>query len=128
MQKIQGDEENINRLYFYLIANFPRIHSKIKIPLRKLVPEPKSSYYKSIWRYGHGDVVIYRHNKLACIIELDGMAHFTNSEQIGRDQRKDKLCKMNGINVLRVGNCIISHLDSSKTRKLLKKYIYGEVR
>jgi hypothetical protein len=49
--------------------------------------------------YGKPDIYIPKHN---LIIEYDGTYHYTNSETIERDERKDASAKATGIKVLRV--------------------------
>ncbi|GAH78270.1 unnamed protein product, partial [marine sediment metagenome] len=43
-----------------------------------------------------------------------------------RDSKKDKICKINGVNCLRIFNDVVNNnLNNLKFRKLLKKYFYG---
>jgi len=125
---LQGDEEIIEKLLSYLRQNFPRLKFRSKVPLRELFPEPKGRYLKSIWNHGHGDICVFRHNRLVCIIEPGGSAHFKDEKQKDRDRRKDKLCRENGVNCLRVSNSFVNYFSKLITKKLLKKYFYSLVR
>jgi len=129
MLEIQNDEKIIEKLYSYLITEFPRLGFKTKIPLKKLFPEPDNKWLKSFWsNNSHADISVFRHNKLVCIIEPGGSAHFKDKKQKIRDSKKDKICKVNGINCLRIANSVINYLDKKITRKLFKKYFYSMVR
>lgn len=129
MLKIQSDEKIIEKLYSYLINEFPRLRFKIKIPLKELFPKPENKWLQSFWNNNsHSDISVFRHNKLTCIIEPGGWYHIKDEKQKVRDSKKYKICKINGINYLPVVNSGINHLDEKNTKKLLKKYFYGEVK
>jgi len=125
---MEGDEKVLEKLVSYLEETFPRLKFKVKVPLRELFPEPDSKWLKSIWQFGHGDIVVYRHGKPVCIIEPGGNAHFKDEKQRDRDRRKDKLCRENGVNCLRVSNSFVDYFSKSITKKLLKKYFYSLMR
>jgi len=123
---IQNDEAVIEKLYSHLNANFPRLKFKVKIPLKELFPEPEDKWLKKFWsNNSHADIAVFRHGKLVAIIEPGGAAHFKDKKQKVRDSKKDKICKINGVNCLRIANSVINYLDEKITRKLLKKYFYG---
>lgn len=130
MLEIQNDEKIIGKLYSYLINEFPRLGFRIKIPLKELFPKPENKWLQSFWNNNsHADISIFRHSKLICIIEPGGWHHVKDEKQKVRDSKKDKICKINGVNILRIFNNVITDdLDNSKFRKLLKKYFYGAVR
>jgi len=125
---IQNDELIIEKLYSHLVNEFPRLRFKVKIPLKELFPEPENQWLKSFWNNNsHADISVFRHNKLICIVEPGGSAHFKDGRQKVRDSKKDRICKINGVNCLRIANSVINYLDKKITRKLLKKYFYGLV-
>jgi len=126
--QLQGDEKTLDKLLGHLRKDFPRLSFALKTPLRELFPKPEKKYLMSIWGGGHADIVVLRHRKLVAIIEPGGNNHFKEDKQKDRDKRKDWLCRENGVNCLRVSNGFISYLDKPITRKLLKKYFYGERR
>jgi len=134
---LQGDEEIIEKLLEFLRAKFPRLKFKSKVPLRELFAEPESKWLKSIWRFGHGDIVVYRHGKPVCIIEPGGFYHTKDETQKLRDKKKDKLCKLNGVNVLRIYNNTVYRFCNPKVppyngkqifKRLLRRYFYSEIK
>ena len=125
---LEGDEEVIEALHGHLVNNFPRLEFRKKVPLKELFSEPDSRWLRSIWGYGHGDIAVYRHGKLICIIEPGGSYHLREEAQKLRDRKKDKICKVNSVKCLRVVNDFVNHLDKKQARKLLKKHFYGVVR
>ncbi|MBA7546436.1 hypothetical protein ES705_38828 [subsurface metagenome] len=127
--RIQNDNEIIEKLYSYLISEFPRLKFKVKIPLKKLFPEPGNRWLKSFWNNNsHADISVFRHNKLVCIIEPGGWYHAKDEKQKIRDSKKDKICKINDVNCLRLFNNVVNNdLDNPKFRKLLKKKFYSGV-
>jgi len=129
MLKIQDDKIIINKLYSHLIDKFPRLKFETKIPLKKLFPEPDNRWLKSFWNNNsHADISIFRHNKLVCIIEPGGWYHASDEKQKIRDSKKDKICRENRVNCLRIFNNVVNgDLNNPKFRKLLKKYFYGVV-
>jgi len=126
---IQNDEVIIEKLYSHLNTNFPRLKFKVKIPLKELFPEPENKWLKSFWRHNsHADIAVFRHNKLVAIIEPGGWYHAKDKKQKVRDSKKDKICKFNGVNCLRIFNNVVNNdLNNPIFRKLLKKYFYGLV-
>lgn len=129
MLEIQNDEKIIEKLYSHLTNKFPRLGFKIKIPLKKLFPEPENKWLKSIWSYGHADISVFRHDKLIAIVEPGGWYHAKDERQKIRDSKKDKICKINKVNCLRIFNDVVNNnLDNPKFRRLSKKYFYGVVR
>jgi len=80
IEQVQGDEEIIEKLYSYLVATFPRLNFKVKIPLKELFPEPENRWLNSIWRYGHGDICTFRHGKLVALLEPGGHNHFSDEK------------------------------------------------
>ena len=128
MLRLQGDEEIIDNLYLYLKRHFPRLKFEKKIPLKNLFIEPENKWLKSIWSYGHADIAIFRHSKLTCILEPGGWYHAKEEKQKMRDIKKDKICKLYNINVLRFFNDVVNNdLLNPKFKKILKKYIYGKI-
>jgi len=134
---MEGDEKILEKLVNYLRGTFPRLRFRVKVPLKELFPEPESKWLKSIWQFGHGDVVVYRHGKPVCIIEPGGFHHTRDEKQKLRDKKKDKLCKLNGVNVLRIYNSTIHRFCNPKIppyngkqifKRLLRKYFYSEVK
>ncbi|MBA7576011.1 hypothetical protein ES708_17848 [subsurface metagenome] len=128
MKGNQGDEEIIEKLCSYLIANFnPKLEFKIKELLKNILPEPESKWLKKMWRFGHADISVYRHDKLICIVEPGGWHHFKDGKQILNDKKKYILCKLNSVNVLRIVNDVVENdLGLLKTKRLFKKYFYGK--
>lgn len=127
MLKIQDDKEIIEKLYSHLTNKFPRLEFKIKIPLKKLFPEPENKWLKSIWSYGHADITVFRHNKLIAIVEPGGWYHAKDPKQKIRDSKKDKICKINGVNCLRIFNDVVDNgMPTKNFKRLLKKYFYGK--
>lgn len=129
MLEIQNDEKIIEKLYSYLINEFPRLGFKIKISLKELFPKPEDKWLQSFWNdNSHADISIFRHNKLICIIEPGGWYHAKDEKQKIRDLKKDKICRKNRINCLRIFNNVVENdLKNPKFRKLLKKYFYSSV-
>jgi len=127
MNNIQGDEKVLEKINDYIINVYKlKVSTETKKPLRELFPKPENKLLSTIWSYGHADIAIYRHGKLACIIEPGGwFYHLKEPKQKSRDKRKDRLCEINGVNVLRAVNDIVDNLDLPVTKKLFKKYIYG---
>jgi len=127
--RIQNDNEIIEKLYSHLTNEFPRLKFKIKIPLKKLFPEPKNKWLKSFWgNNSHADISVFRHNKLIAIVEPGGWYHASDKKQKIRDSKKDKICKINGVNCLRIFNDVVNgDLNNQKFRRLLKKKFYGRV-
>ena len=124
------DEEVIGKLYLYLNRNFPRLKFKVKVPLKKLFPKPKNQWLQSFWsNNSHADIAVFRHNRLVCILEPGGWYyHLKDKKQMLRDRKKDTICESNKVNVLRIVNNIVNNdLKNSRTRKLFKKYFYGQV-
>jgi len=129
MLKIQNDEIIIEKLYSHLISEFPRLRFEVKIPLKQLFSEPENKWLKSIWSYGHADIVAFRHGKLITVIEPGGFFHLKSNKQKLRDRKKDRLCELNNVNVLRLVNSIVDNgMCNKKFKKLLKKYFYGMAR
>lgn len=128
--KIQNDNEIIEKLYSHLTNEFPRLKFKIKIPLKKLFPEPKNKWLKSFWgNNSHADISVFRHDKLIAIVEPGGWYHAKDKKQKIRDSKKDRICQENKINCLRLFNNVVNgDLNNQKFRKLLKKNFYGKVR
>lgn len=128
MLKIQDDKAIIKNLHSHLISEFPRLEFKIKIPLRELFPEPDNRWLKSFWKNNsHADISVFRHNKLVAIIEPGGWYHAKDEKQKVRDSKKDKICKINKVNCLRIFNNVVNNdLNNPKFKKLLKKYFYGK--
>lgn len=123
---LEGDKETIDQLHEYLVLNFPRLDFKKKVLLRNLFPEPNSRWLKTFWNYGsHADIATFRHGELICIVEPGGAHHFKDEQQKVRDEKKDKLCRVNGISCLRLSNSMLNYLAIKQTRRLLKKYFYG---
>ncbi|MBA7558228.1 hypothetical protein ES705_51023 [subsurface metagenome] len=128
MLKIQNDEAIIEKLHSYLISEFPRLKFKVKIPLKKLFPEPKNKWLKSIRSYGHADIAVFRHGRLITIIEPGGFFHVSDPKQKIRDSKKDRICRENKVNCLRIFNNVVNgDLGNPKFRRLLKKKFYGVV-
>ena len=127
MYSMQGDEGILEKIINQIINVWKfKVSIEIKIPLRKLFPEPENKWLSTMWSHGHADIAVYRHGKLVCIIEPGGwFYHLKDKTQKLRDKRKDKLCEINGVNVLRAVNDIVDNLDLPVTKKLFKKYIYG---
>lgn len=128
MENTQGDEEVLQKLLTYLEREFPKLKFKTKVQLKELFCEPQSKYLKSFWRNrSHADIAVFRHCKLVCIIEPGGYSHFKDKKQQVRDEKKDKICRQNGVNCLRVTNSFVDYLNKKVSKKLLKKYFYGLV-
>jgi len=121
---LQGDEEIIEKLMEHLELHFPRLKFQAKTPLKELFIKPRR-WLRSMWARGHADISVFRHGQLVCIVEPGGYAHFKDLKQRNRDKRKDKLCSENRVNILRVANSFVNHLEKGITKKLLKKYFYG---
>jgi len=129
MLDIQNDEKIIGKLYSHLINEFPRLKFRIKIPLKELFPKPENKWLQSFWNNNsHADISVFRHERLVAIIEPGGWYHAKDEKQKIRDSKKDKICRDNGINCLRIFNNVVDDLNNLKFRKLLKKYFYGLVR
>lgn len=122
---LQGDEETIKKLLCFLRKTFPRLNFESKKSLKELFPEPKSTYLKLFWKLAHGDVVVYRHEKLVCVLEIGGRAHFSDKTQRLRDSKKDKICRINNVNCLRVSNSFLTDMVKPIGKKLLRKAFYG---
>lgn len=126
-KNLQGDEEVLETLLAYLKSVFPRLEFGLKEPLKDLFPEPESRYLQSFWQNNsHADITVRRHGHLVCIVEPGGFAHFKDEKQKIRDKKKDKICELGKVNVLRVGNEILKHLGKPVTKKLFKKFFYGK--
>ncbi|GAI86355.1 unnamed protein product [marine sediment metagenome] len=123
------DKIIVEKLYSHLTNEFPRLRFEIKRPLRELFPEPKNRWLKSFWNNNsHADISVFRHNKLIAIIEPGGWYHAKDKKQKIRDSKKDRICRENKVNCLRILNNIINNdLNNPKFRKLLKKKFYGRV-
>jgi len=122
----QGDEEIIDKLLSYLRQTFPKLEFESKIPLKQLFPEPESKYLKSFWKRAHGDIVVFRHGRLCAIVEIGGKAHFSDPKQHLRDSKKDRICKLNGVNCLRVSNSFLNDMAKLVSKRLLRKFIYTQ--
>ena len=122
---LEGDEDILDLIGDWLTANF-RVTIRKKVPLRELFPRPEQKYLLNEWGYGHADLSIYQHGRLNCIWEPGGSNHFRDEAQKLRDQRKDKLCEMNGVNCLRTPNSIVDQLHMKICKDLVRKYIYKE--
>lgn len=121
------DEEVIQKLYNWLVVNFPRFKFKIKESLKNILPKPESRWLENIWKFGHADISVYRHNELSCIVEPGGWYHAKDKKQRVNDLKKDTLCKINGVNCLRFFNNVVEdNLGMLKTKRLFKKYFYGK--
>jgi hypothetical protein len=129
MEICQGDEKIIEKLFNYLVDNFPRLEFKVKVKLKELLPEPENKWLKSFWKNNsHADISVFRHGKLVCIIEPGGWYHAKDKKQKVRDTKKDKICQENGVNVLRFFNNVVENdLENIKFRRLVKKYVYGSL-
>lgn len=122
---LQGDEEILETLLCYLHKAFPGLDFDQKIKLNQLFPEPESDYLRRFWKLAHADITVYRHGKLCCVLEIGGKAHFSDKIQKLRDSKKDKLCKLNSINCLRVSNSFLNDLAKPMSKRLLRRYFYG---
>lgn len=98
--------------------------TKKEIFLRELLPEPKNSGLKHIWKYGADDLVVYRNGKIVCVIEPGGSHHFQDEKQMKNDRRKWKLHEINGIKLLRIANGVFDQLSNRKKRQLLGKFLF----
>lgn len=122
----QDDEKIIEKLATFIESNF-RLTVKTKVPLKELFPEPESKSLRKFWNdNSHADLAIFRHGQLVAILEPGGSAHFKDEKQKERDNKKDRICKINGVNCLRVGNDLANQLDKQITKRLLRKYFYSE--
>lgn len=129
MNNKQGDEEVIEKIVHWLVKTFPKLEFKVKVPLKELFSKPESLWLRRFWsNNSHADIATFRHRKLVCIIEPGGKAHFSDEKQKVRDQKKAKICKINGVSYLPIANSVITYLHKPVTKKLLKRYFYGEVR
>ena len=123
----QGDEKVIEKLATFIESNF-HLTVKIKVPLKKLFPEPEKKYLRHFWNCdSHADLAIFRHLKLVCIVEPGGFAHFSDRKQRIRDKKKDVICRNNNVNCFRIGNSVIGHLDLSIVKRQFRKYFYSQM-
>lgn len=128
IKRLQGDEKFLEPFDSWLVATFPRITSGIlRTPLKKLFPEPESRVLRSFWsNNSHADIPKFRHGKLVCIIELGGSAHFKDEKQRIRDKKKDRICQLNGVNLIRFSNSVLKDIGIVKLKKLVKKGFYSD--
>lgn len=124
---LQGDEEVLEKLSSYLNSSFPKLTFKTKTPLKELFPEPENRMLRAFWgNNSHADISVFRHSKLVCILEPGGSAHVKDKKQKIRDKKKDRICHLNGVNVLRFFNSVLRDIGKSKLRKELKKGFYSD--
>lgn len=125
----QGDEEILETLSSWITDNFRVTVGTPNTPLKELFPEPEKQHLKKfVENNSHADLPILRHDKLVCIVEPGGFAHFSDKKQRIRDKKKDAICRINNVNCLRISNDVVNHLHKTETKRLFRKYIYGMVR
>jgi hypothetical protein len=107
----------------YIERTWKFFYVKVERPLRELFPEPENKGLKHIWKYGSADLIIYRNNKIICIIEPGGSHHWEEKQQLN-DRRKWKLCEINGVRCLRMMNGLQDQLSKKKWRNLLGSFLF----
>jgi hypothetical protein len=93
--------------------------------LKRLFAEPGNKGLKHIWKYGSADLVVWKKDKLVCIIEPGGSHHFTDEKQIKNDKRKWMLCEKNGVRCMKMANGLVFGLSNRQRRKLLGRLLFG---
>lgn len=125
MKKLQSDESVLRELSEWLDLKFPEFKFEYKVSIRKTeISEPCNNWLKSIYWYGHFDIIARKNGRLTCVFEPGGSAHFKNKRQILCDSKKDKLCELNRIRIVRFPNNLISELRTRKGIKLIRKILY----
>lgn len=125
---LQGDEEFLEPFTVQLSSIFPRLtFGPLRLRLKGLWPEPKNIALRNFQNNSsHADVPVFRHGELVCIIELGGSAHFRDEKQKIRDKRKDRICQLNEVNLLRFSNSVLRDIGTAGLKKLLKKGFYND--
>lgn len=90
---------------------------------KDIFPKPINKLALDAWNNETADIAIFRHDKLAAIINLSKPE---DKKQILRNKGIEDLCKANNVNFMVVDRSIVNHLDNPKTKKLFKKLIYGK--
>jgi hypothetical protein len=109
----------------YINKTWPKLKTRREIPLKDLFPEPDNKGLKHIWKYGHGDVVVEKDDKILAIIEPGGSHHLKDEKQKRNDRRKFKLCEQNGARCLHYMNGVLEGLPSRKRRSMIGGAIFG---
>lgn len=108
----------------FINNTWPKLKTKLEVPLRDIFPKPENVGLKHIWTYGAADVVVYNGTKIVAVFEPGGSHHFTDDTQKRNDRRKYMLCKKNEVRYLKFANSVISSLSKRQMRKLFGKYIF----
>jgi|GEM_PF-3368926 len=115
--------EEIRKIEGYINATWPQFTTRKEVRLRELFPEPKNTGLRHIWKYGAADLVVYRQDKVLCIIEAGGAQHFEDKQSLN-DRRKWKLAEQNGVGCLTMMNGLMDGLSKRKWRSLLGRYLF----
>lgn len=120
-------EELIKGVNDFILNNFSSsLSTEIKKPLKGLFPEPEGNWLKYTWRNSYVSIAIFRHGSLICIIEPSPYLQKKDDKRKLQEEKVDKICDINGVNILRVVIDELKGLDSTVTKRLFKKYIYKE--
>lgn len=82
------------------------------VPMKKVFPSHETMF-KSYYEKSEFDVVLWRlgdnYKRPLLVIELDGEEHYVSSATRERDNKKELLCKEQGIHLFRLPNSFASH-------------------
>lgn len=119
--------DDVIELESYINKTWPQFKTQKEIALRKLFPEPENKGLKHIWKYGSADLVIYKNDKIICIIEPGSTQHF-KEKQHKNDARKFKLCELNNCKCLHMMNGLINRLSKKQFRKLIGGFLWKKLK
>ena len=105
---------------------FPFVEVRLWVPLKELFGEPKG---KGLARFrmapSHADLALFHKGRCVAIIEPGGGQHADDPKQRLRDKKKDQLCWINQVNVVRCFNSELTNLKSRAWRKMIRAAIFS---
>jgi len=122
----QSDENLVQDFVSWLRNKFPLLRFEIKKSLKELFPKPRKKSLQYFWncKGSHADISAFRHGKLVCIIEPGGWQHLTDKRQRMNDERKEAICKKNGVSFLSLMNSCMEFREMNQFRRMLKCVFY----
>lgn len=116
--------DDVRKVEDFINQAWTQFDTVLEVPLKELFHEPGNNGLKHIWKYGSADLVVYRDNKLICVIEVGGSHHVKDDKQKKNDARKWKLCDVNGVKCIGIMNGVQDGLSKRQFRKLIGSVLW----